>query len=283
MTDGIRHFYANIPGWFDDDFKRVYQQAVDRARGGEIFVEVGSWLGRSTAFLIVELMNQGKMISFYAVDHWCGSPGKQYLTEIAHHGDAFARFMAMLVDNRVVDQVWPLRCDSTMAAGAFRDDSLDFVFLDAAHDFESVRKDVQAWLPKVKEGGVLAGHDVPCPGLMNAVHEFIDPRAIEIQGTCWVYTRRLPTAMEHREYVEQVSRLGVTHREARIVGRFDTSLGSLAPNDYLYRAHLYAKTPHFVHTVVCSDVPIEQYMKKWGGPPNDEVFTIPYNTTTHDW
>ena len=36
---------------------------------------------------------------------------------------------------------------------------MDFVFLDAAHDYENVKEDILSWYPKVKVGGWLTGHD----------------------------------------------------------------------------------------------------------------------------
>jgi len=49
--------------------------------------------------------------------------------------------------------------DSAVAAAMLPDSSLDFVYLDARHDFAGVVDDIQAWWPKVKVGGVFAGHD----------------------------------------------------------------------------------------------------------------------------
>jgi hypothetical protein len=51
------------------------------------------------------------------------------------------------------------RQTSLNAAKAFEPESLDFVYLDANHSYEAVRDDINAWWPKVKPGGMLAGDD----------------------------------------------------------------------------------------------------------------------------
>lgn len=53
----------------------------------------------------------------------------------------------------------------------FVNEKLDFVFIDASHDYESVKKDLKAWTPLVKEGGVICGHDINIEGVRNAVKE----------------------------------------------------------------------------------------------------------------
>lgn len=61
------------------------------------------------------------------------------------------------------------------------DGTFDFVYIDASHDYRSVSDDLAAWWPKVKAGGVLAGHDyvmrVSSVGqvfeVVQAVHEFV--------------------------------------------------------------------------------------------------------------
>lgn len=45
------------------------------------------------------------------------------------------------------------------AAQVIPDHSLDFVYIDANHRYDSVSQDIRAWLPKVYLGGVLCGHD----------------------------------------------------------------------------------------------------------------------------
>jgi predicted O-methyltransferase YrrM len=79
---------------------------------------------------------------------------------------------------------------SIEAAKQFENKSVDFVFIDAAHEYEDVQNDIEAWLPKIKTGGIIAGHDyIPTyPGVMRAVNEKfgdkVDKR-YEYEG-CWL-------------------------------------------------------------------------------------------------
>ena len=62
------------------------------------------------------------------------------------------------------------------AAKEYLDGSFDFVYIDALHDYDSVKQDINLWYPKVKSGGILSGHDYEktiCPGVVKAVDEFI--------------------------------------------------------------------------------------------------------------
>ena len=51
------------------------------------------------------------------------------------------------------------RMTSKQAAESFTDASLDFVYIDANHSYEACKEDIELWWPKVKTGGVMAGHD----------------------------------------------------------------------------------------------------------------------------
>lgn len=52
-----------------------------------------------------------------------------------------------------------MRATSEQAAPTFKDSSLDFCYLDAAHDFDSISADIKLWAPKMKPNSVFAGHD----------------------------------------------------------------------------------------------------------------------------
>jgi hypothetical protein len=70
------------------------------------------------------------------------------------------------------------------------DSSLDFVYIDARHDRASVLEDLAAWYPKVRAGGIIAGHDYvdgtfPSGvfGVKSAVDEFFGARGILVHAT----------------------------------------------------------------------------------------------------
>lgn len=80
-----------------------------------------------------------------------------------------------------------LRLDSLDAARLFRDHSLDFVYIDAKHDYDSVLADIAAWYPLVRCGGVIAGHDYEYgdqwPYVRRAVTDYFTPRNLEVSVT----------------------------------------------------------------------------------------------------
>ncbi len=67
---------------------------------------------------------------------------------------------------------------SVEASKLFRDGTLDFVYIDANHSYEAVSEDLQWWWPKVKSGGILAGHDY-IDGEHSSGHVFGVKRAVD--------------------------------------------------------------------------------------------------------
>jgi predicted O-methyltransferase YrrM len=179
----VNHFYQRIPGWFD--FQDVYAEAVARAKDGARFAELGTFMGKSLAFLAVEIVNSGKAIAVDSVDTtdviWIPPIEEPEQAEARRrwHGeklsDVIAATLAAPRARGLVHRHHTI--DSIAAARQFGDQSFDFVFLDTIHLYEQTKRELEAWWPKVKTGGVFAGHDhtAEFPGVEKACREFFGP------------------------------------------------------------------------------------------------------------
>jgi len=173
-----------LPGY---DFQDIYAAAVERASDGGRFVEVGSWKGRSTAFLGVAIINSGKKIQLDCVDTWRGSAEHTKDHDLITNRGNLARVFATNV-GEVGHVISMIQKPSTEASRLYDDASLDFVFIDADHSYEAVMDDLRSWLPKIKPGGVIAGHDYYWDGVGRAVREvFGDSHTVS--GNSWIHVQ----------------------------------------------------------------------------------------------
>jgi predicted O-methyltransferase YrrM len=145
------HFFRKIPGWFT--FPELYRSAVKKFDNA-LFVEVGSWLGQSCAFMGVEIINSGKNIKMDCIDIWEPSEDYKLPANVTDLQEVFLENIKPV--NSVVRSI---KKSSIEAAKDYEDESIDFIFIDGSHHFEDVLKDLIAWWPKLKTGGVFAGHD----------------------------------------------------------------------------------------------------------------------------
>jgi len=114
----------------------------------------------------------------------CRGSGREGPRAKDYHGAAVAEgggsFAGTLHKNILAcgygDVIQLLIADSVTASRLFADASIDWVHLDARHDYASVKADIQAWLPKVKRGGWLSGDDydeLKWPEVVKAVGELL--------------------------------------------------------------------------------------------------------------
>jgi hypothetical protein len=112
-----------------------------------------------------------------------------------YHGAAAAEgggtFAGMLhkniIDCGCGDVISLIVADSVTASTFFADRSIDWVHLDARHDFKHVQADIRAWLPKVKAGGWLSGDDydeIKWPEVVTAIRELV-PAARQWSSQQW--------------------------------------------------------------------------------------------------
>lgn len=181
----MKHFHRTIKGW--NAFAQFYVDAVKAAPArGAHFVEIGSYYGRSAAFMGVEIANSGKVIFFDCIDPWTdGGP------DLKHKGlkDIYPGFIKNVAP--VLRLIRPIRLPSLEAVELYRNGSLDFVLIDGSHQYADVKADIEAWLPKMKIGGILAGDDYGWPGVKRACDELFGfdcgdgPPGKTVPRACW--------------------------------------------------------------------------------------------------
>ena len=138
------------------------------------FVEVGVKFG----YNMKAILGRCEIDEVYLVDH------KIY--NEAHPTDRYEG-TAVFGDN-VVRMVMT----SKEASKMFDDKSLDIVFIDADHRYKSVKEDIELWLPKIRKGGVISGHDYGSkrwPGVERAVKEKFNDFNLQFDTINYVWWR----------------------------------------------------------------------------------------------
>jgi hypothetical protein len=107
--------------------------------------------------------------------------------ELCSHWDEAYEFCATLLDSHIKNnRCQMIKALSPNASEDYEDESLDFVYIDGLHDYESVKTDLEAWYPKVATGKLLCGHDYnksDWPGVVKAVDEFCKERNLKAHLT----------------------------------------------------------------------------------------------------
>lgn len=145
----------------------------------KIGVEVGVEKGENAESLLREL----NMECLWLVDLWAPyhQSGKVKSIVVDKHLD----YQRVVKNFGGKSNVRIVKGESTEIATWFEDKSLDFVYIDACHNYENVREDIIAWYPKVKPGGVLGGHDYDWDGVQRAVDKAFPVGFQLAEGDWW--------------------------------------------------------------------------------------------------
>jgi len=167
-----------------------------------VCAEIGTWRGDFAA----TILSSRRPRQLHLVDPW------EYRTDAGYEHASYGgqredgqREMDAMYES-VIDrfrseidggQVIVRRLRSFDAAASFADESLDWVYIDADHSYEGVKRDLDAYLRAVKSGGCLAGDDYGHvdrwfgDGVTRAVDEFSDRCAdLTIIGTQFLLRKR---------------------------------------------------------------------------------------------
>jgi len=161
----LTHIFQNYPLEFKSpirivDFGRNDLPKLLKTLEFNKGAEIGVWKGDYSETLITRHPN----LELYLIDSWQAYPGGTKVKIMGQIVDAddevfneAFRFTAKRF--KEYSNVCLLPKSSKEAVKDFKDTSLDFVYIDADHRLEMVINDIVLWSPKVKPGGIIAGHD----------------------------------------------------------------------------------------------------------------------------
>jgi len=147
--------------------------------------EIGVHRGHNAKSILKEL-NIDKL---YLVDAWLNYEGIEW--NRLNIVENYEFVLKLFKNNKRVEIIKDL---SKNAIEFVNDNSLDFVYIDANHQYKYVRQDITLWSKKVKEGGIIAGHDIyNFSGILKAVMEICNKESydfkIEIPDWYFIKTR----------------------------------------------------------------------------------------------
>jgi hypothetical protein len=192
---------ANIRTVYNMRYRSTYRSSITRLPSrnelpallnARSLVGRGAEIGVKTGKFSEHLLRGWKGEQLISIDPWLSDDPEAYVDRSNVSQDEFERYFNETKDRLAVfgarSKIW--RLTSVEAAAKVADRSLDFVYIDARHDYESVLEDLNAWFGKVKAGGIFAGHDY-VDGMLpqgdfrvkSAVDEFFAERNIPVHGT----------------------------------------------------------------------------------------------------
>ena len=135
--------------------------------------EIGVCFGRYSEILCQNIPG----LKLIAVDSW---NNKKNVTGEKNTKIKLAPYNALVVKSNSMD-----------ALKYVENDRLDFVFIDADHNYDSVSDDIREWSKKVRAGGIVSGHDYYVfensgnRGVVDAVDDYVKNHGIELFTTSW--------------------------------------------------------------------------------------------------
>ena len=166
---------AEVEGFLTDREGQLLYALANRCQGRGSIVEIGSWKGKSTIWLAQGVRDAASKESVYAIDPHIGSEEHQKFDGKVWTFDDFKKNIDRAGLN---DFVVPVVATSREARKSFTR-PVELLFIDGAHDYDSVMLDFGLWFPLLVPGGWVAFHDIPWPGVRKATREIFSQNGLD--------------------------------------------------------------------------------------------------------
>jgi len=146
-------------------------------------IELGCYVGESTEIFA----SSGRFSEISAIDPWLGDYDDKDFASRADMTGVEKSF-----DERMggFDNIKKVKLMGDEAVDKFEDKSLDLVYIDACHTYKAVKNDIEKWLPKLKDTGFIAGHDIRMRGVRKAVNHTVGKPEKKFMDDSWVVSMK---------------------------------------------------------------------------------------------
>ena len=136
-----------------------------------IGVEIGVQAGPTFKHLVESCPN----LTLHGVDIWANKNVRwngttnQQLKDEPYINENYTQLLDWIENHGASNRTKLIRSFSWDAAELYHDNTLDFIFIDASHEYDEFVKDCNVWFSKVRPGGMVSGHDVHMVGVYNGL------------------------------------------------------------------------------------------------------------------
>jgi len=163
-------------GWFD--YQNFYDKVVQEMPNGGTFVEIGTYHGRSAIYLALKMLESSKRFRIITLEN-------NWLNINSDNPEVVPTSKDKIISNFIkcgVERFVDLIMNDSLKINHLTD--VDWVFLDCTIDYEPQVKHIKHWLPKIKKGGIISGHDYELfEGVNRAVNHVF--HEVSNMGACW--------------------------------------------------------------------------------------------------
>lgn len=187
----LDHVEPDLQGWRSDSY--VLTEAIERVRP-KLVLEIGTWKGRSAVNMARKCQALGLDTEIVCIDTWLGCK-EHWLKDDADHYQSlrlkngfptlYWTFLKNVVECGLQDIITPMPLPSDTAFHILRtmDVAADLIYIDGAHEYESVMRDLTLYWQLLADAGVLIGDDyVGWEGVTRAANEFSRAKKMQITG-----------------------------------------------------------------------------------------------------
>lgn len=164
IVEGFVPMAEDLQGWNGES--PMFSDMVQETKPS-VILEVGTWKGQSTVSLANACKKLDLFTTIYCIDTWLGSLefrqnesylGKTWDRMLVHgYPSVYYQFLSNMIHRGIVDMIEPVPAISREGCRFVPDAEL--IYLDAGHDYRSVKEDLWSYWPKLKDGGIIFGDD----------------------------------------------------------------------------------------------------------------------------